>query len=87
MSILDFWQYSWSLFLCDVNVIGLAAVRSSEGGKTGVDIFCTVGVELECWTEGEDELGTATVEIWSTAVFAKSGEKNQLKNSHDNKGE
>lgn len=86
MSILDFWQYSWSLFLCDVNVIGLAAVRSSEGGKTGADIFCTVGVE-ECWTEGVDELGTAAVEICSTAVFAESGEKNQLKNSHDNKGE
>lgn len=78
MSILDFWQYSWSLFLCDVNVIGLAAVRGSEGSKTGADIFCTVGAE-ECWNEGVDELGTAAVEICSTAVFAESGEKNQLK--------
>jgi len=34
-----------------------------------------------------DELGTAAVEICSTAVFAESGEKNQLKISHDNKGE
>lgn len=75
MSSLDFWQYSWSLFLCEVNVVGLATVSGSEGGKTGVEIFCTVGME-EGWTEGVDMFGTAAVEICSTAACAESKEGN-----------
>lgn len=75
MSSLDFWQYSWSLFLCEVNVVGLAAVSGSEGGKTGAEIFCTVGME-EGWTEGVDMFGTAAVEICSTAACAESKEGN-----------
>lgn len=73
MSSRDFWQYSWSLFLCDVNMVGLAAASGSDGAETGAEIFCTVGME-ECWTEGVDMFGTAAVEICSTVAFAESKE-------------
>ena len=73
MSSRDFWQYSWSLFLCDVNMVGLAAVSDSEGAETGAEIFCTVGME-GCWAEGVDTFGTAAAEVWSTAALAESKE-------------
>lgn len=58
------------MFLCDVNVVGLPAVVGSEGGATGAEIFCTVGVE-KCCVEGVGVFGTVAVEVGCTGAGAE----------------